>query len=133
MYHKILLAEDDKEDVELLQSFIDENCLQIHLTIASNGEKLINLLNQTPKPDLILLDLHLPLKNGKECLVEIRSNIEFKDIPIAIYSGSDQKANIEFCLSHQADHYFVKPDTYSGFVALVKGLCKGELINNCNN
>ncbi|MEO6719900.1 MAG: response regulator [Ferruginibacter sp.] len=133
MYKKILLADDDQEDVELLQSFITEKSLSIQLTIAQNGEKLIDLLSKMPRPDLILLDLHLPLKNGKQCLLEIRSNTEFNNIPIAIYSGSDNKAIIDFCMSNKANHYFVKPHTYSGFVELAQGLGNGKLIDNYSN
>jgi CheY-like chemotaxis protein len=127
-YNKIFLADDDEEDIELLKSAINETCSRLQLTIAADGEALLQLLQQTSKPDLILLNLKMPLKDGRECLKEIRRKMEFDNIPVAIYSTSSSPADIEYCLSTGANHYFIKPPSYSGLVSIVKGLCAGKLI-----
>jgi CheY-like chemotaxis protein len=128
LFNKIFLADDDEEDIELMQSVINENCSHLHLTVAPDGEVLLQLLQATSKPDLILLNLKMPFKDGRECLTEIRSNSAFDNIPVAIYSTSSSQADIDYCLSRGANHYFVKPTSYAGLVSIVQGICNGKLI-----
>jgi CheY-like chemotaxis protein len=123
LYKKILLVDDDKDDIELFQSVINENCPDVQLTVATSGEQVAQLLQKIPKPDIILLDLNMPIKDGKQCLVEIRGESDFDDIPVAIYSTSSRQADMDFCLANGADQYFVKPQTYTGLINFIQGLC----------
>ncbi|MEO6719899.1 MAG: response regulator [Ferruginibacter sp.] len=123
IYNKIVLVDDDRDDIELFQSVIQETCPNVQLTVTTNGEKLIYLLKEIPTPDIILLDLNMPIKDGKQCLAEIRAKAEYNNIAVAMFSTSGRKADIDFCLSNGADHYFVKPQTYTGLIAFVQNLC----------
>jgi CheY-like chemotaxis protein len=120
---RIVIADDDEEDVEMFQSAVNETCPDLELTVANDGAHLINILNKIPRPDAILLDLNMPLKTGKECLVEIRTKDEFKDVPIVILSTSDHKADIDYCLKNGANDYIVKPQSFEGMKNIVINLC----------
>jgi CheY-like chemotaxis protein len=123
VYNKILLVDDDKDDIELFQSVIDEICPDVNLTIATSGQQLISLLREMHKPEIILLDLNMPIKDGKQCLAEIRAEDEYDHIPVAIYSTSCRQADVDFCLANGANYYFVKPQTYTGLINFIQGLC----------
>ena len=69
----IVMADDDQDDVDLFQSAVDETCPKISLTVAKDGTKLMQLLDSSPAPDAIFLDLNMLGKSGKDCLGEIRS------------------------------------------------------------
>ena len=84
LFKHILIADDDQDDIELFQDAVNEICPDLKLTIATDSEKLINLLSKIPKPGAIVLDLNMPLKSGKGCLKEIRNNYEFKDVSVVI-------------------------------------------------
>ncbi len=121
------MADDDQDDVELFQSAVDETCPDLILTVADDGEKLLKLLDGIPTPDAIFLDLNMPNKTGKECLEEIRNKEAFDEVPIVILSTSNQKSEVDFCLNNGANHYFVKPNSYSAIKNMVKNICKGKL------
>ncbi len=123
----IIIADDDKDDIEMFQDAVDETCPDLKLTVASDGAKLIKLLDTSPKPDVIVLDLNMPFKSGKECMEEIRTKDEFDNVPIVILSTSNQKTDIDYCLTHGANHYFVKPNTIGGIKSIVENFCNGEL------
>lgn len=123
----IVMADDDQDDVELFQSAVDETCDHLSLTVAMDGTKLMKLLDKSPEPDAIFLDLNMLGKSGKDCLEEIRSEEKFDDVPVVILSTSNRKTEIDFCLNNGADHYFVKPHTYEGLQLIVKDLCNGKL------
>ncbi len=125
----ILVADDDTDDLELFQSAIDESCAHISLTTATDGEILLNLLDNISKPDAIFLDLNMPRKNGKECLVEIRNKSEFKDVPVIIFSTSNQPAEINFCMTNGANHYITKPQTFTAMKSIIDDLCSGQLFS----
>ncbi|MDB5246646.1 MAG: response regulator receiver protein [Segetibacter sp.] len=125
----IVIADDDDDDVDLFRTAVEEICLQLTLTVASDGVKLISLLDSIAKPDAIFLDLNMPRKSGKECLVEIRTKDEFNDVPIIMFSTSNQTNDIDFCLKNGANHYLVKPETYEGLTGIVENLCNGYFLN----
>jgi CheY-like chemotaxis protein len=123
----IVMADDDQEDVELFQSAVNETCSRLSLTVATDGTKLMKLLDKTPAPDAIFLDLNMLGKSGKDCLEEIREKEKFDNVPVVILSTSSRKAEIDFCLSNGADYYFVKPHSYEGLKGIIKSLCRGVL------
>ena len=85
----ILLADDD-DDCFFFQEALDELSISAHLTTVHNGEQLMQLLTETTAllPDVLFLDLNMPRKNGFECLLEIRSNEQLKQLPVVILSTS---------------------------------------------
>ena len=126
-YKNVVIADDDQDDIQLFEEALKETCPDLNLTVATDGVKLINLLEEIPKPDVILLDLNMPIKSGKECLEEIRAKDEFDDVPIVILSTSNQKADIEDCLKKGANHYFVKPESFEGMKSIVANICTGQI------
>src|SRR5688572_19011249 len=84
----LLLAEDDEDDFILFREAIKDFPGQLNLNWVKNGEELMDKLNHE-KSDIVFLDINMPLKNGFECLTEIRSDENLKHIPVIIYSTSD--------------------------------------------
>jgi CheY-like chemotaxis protein len=123
----ILLADDDQDDVDLFRSAVDETCSKLSVTVAMDGTKLMKLLDNSPAPDAIFLDLNMLGKSGKDCLEEIRSQAKFDDIPVMILSTTSRKSEIDHCLNNGADHYFVKPNSYNELKNIIKELCNGQL------
>ncbi|HSU51941.1 MAG TPA: response regulator [Segetibacter sp.] len=122
-FSHILLAEDDEDDVELFQSALLDACPDVKLTVANNGVELLNVLPVLPKPNLIVLDVNMPKKSGKECLLEIRKMKKFDDVPVVILSTSSYKEDIDFCLSNGADNYLQKPPCVEDMKKIVEMLC----------
>jgi CheY-like chemotaxis protein len=123
----ILLADDDLDDIEVFQIAVNEGCADLKLTVATDGIKLMKMLTTMPKPDAIFLDLNMPYKSGKDCLLEIRKNTEYDSVAVIILSTSSQKAEIDFCLKHGANNYLVKPSTYQGIKNIVAMVCTGNV------
>lgn len=105
---KILLAEDDEFIVCAYKEYLNQNGFDV--IVASDGEETINKI-KAEKPDLVLLDLIMPIKNGFEVLEEIRKDKEADAIPIIVLSNLGQKSDIEQCGKLGANDYLVKTDT----------------------
>ncbi|MEO6719602.1 MAG: response regulator [Ferruginibacter sp.] len=125
----LLIADDDLDDIELFESAMLETCPDLKITKAHDGEKLLKILPTIPLPDIIILDLNMPFIGGKECLQKIRSQYQFNEVPIVIFSTSRHVDDINYCLSEGANHYIVKPSSYSDLRTIVGKLCEGELSN----
>ncbi len=93
----IILADDDDDDSMLFKEALSKVASSITVSLAEDGQKLINYLNTLSIPDMIFLDLNMPRKNGLECLKEIRSDDKFDHIPVIMYSTSQSKKDIEAC------------------------------------
>lgn len=115
----ILIAEDDKDDFELLEDVIKNLPITVLINRADNGDILMKLIHENI-PDLLLLDLVLPCKDGKTCLQEIRSDKKFDELPIIVYSAQRDEESIEFCFRNGTNMYVYKPDTYSQIVDAVQ-------------
>lgn len=109
---RILLADDDADDRELFEEALSDIHPNAVLTTAQDGEELMFILRNYHKPDLLFLDLNMPRKNGKECLVEIGRSQELKNIPIIIYSTSVNPVDIDETFSLGAKLFFRKPNSY---------------------
>lgn len=110
----VYLADDDADDRQLFEEALMEVTNNVKLTTANNGEQLMDFLdkNTPPPPYLIFLDLNMPLKNGLECLEEIKSHDKFKNIPVIIFSTSNQKEAMDLMYKKGADYYMCKPDNF---------------------
>jgi CheY-like chemotaxis protein len=113
-YHKnVFLADDDDDDCVLFEDVLKELSLSYELTIANNGEQLMNKLKSSVSlPDIVFLDLNMPLKTGFECLKEIRADDRLKHLPIIVFSTSAQPTAVEALYHLGATLYIRKPSTY---------------------
>jgi len=127
----ILIAEDDEDDCLLAIEAFEESQLLNELYIVKDGEELLDFLNHrgiyqdpknSPRPGLILLDLNMPKKDGREALKEIKSDSNLCSIPIIILTTS--KAEDDICHSYLlgGNSFIVKPVTFEGLVEMMKKL-----------
>lgn len=119
---KIILAEDDKEDQELFIDALDAADVPSELTTVENGQQLVDALKDKsqPDPDIIFIDINMPVKGGKQALAEIKGDKELKDIPAVMLSTWDHPADIEDTFDKGADLYVQKPNSFAGFVLLLE-------------
>ncbi|TRZ42930.1 response regulator [Robertkochia solimangrovi] len=110
----IALVDDDEDDRFVFREAIGEIDIHTKLSLFDNGQELMDFL-ALPNiilPELIFLDLNMPIKNGITCLREIRSNPRFKNVIIAIYSTSSSEKDIEQTFIHGANIYINKPNDF---------------------
>jgi len=123
---EILMVEDNPGDVRLTQEALKEGRINNKLSIVSDGVEALEFLRQTgryhtaSRPDLILLDLNLPRKNGREVLVEIKEDSNLKHIPVIILTTSKDEADVLYGYEHYANCYIVKPVDLNQFLNAVK-------------
>jgi len=120
-YFRILLADDDDDDTFLFREALEQVSSQSQLFTAANGMELMNaILGDSPKPDLIFLDMNMPVKNGLECLEDIRATPGFEETPIVILSTSVAQYLWESAYKGGANLYIQKPNSFSGLVNILR-------------
>ncbi len=107
----ILLAEDDEDDYILFCEVIKDYADQLNLKWIKNGEELMTVLKHE-KADIIFLDINMPIKNGFECLTEIRNDDQLKDMPVVIFSTSNDNKLVNWMYNAGANLYLCKPTEY---------------------
>jgi CheY-like chemotaxis protein len=124
----ITLADDDEDDRLFFIDAFEELKINTIVNTLNNGRELLNFLNhpETILPNIIFLDLNMPILNGIECLKEIKLNDRFKEIVVAIYSTSSSDQDIEDTFVLGANIYIKKP---SSFDSLKKILSEIVTIN----
>ena len=92
------------------------------VTTVENGEELVNTLKNPdePKPDIVFIDINMPVKGGKEALAEIKSDDELKEIPAVMLSTSNHPKDIEETFNNGANLYVQKPSSFTGFIMILK-------------
>ncbi len=128
-YKHIMLVDDDRDDIELFQSAVKECSLNIKVSIAKNGQMLLELLEKEAVPDFIVLDLNMPGISGYDCLKAIRKNQKYNNVVIMILSTSSSEKDIDYCLANGANYYVVKPESLNALSKLVDDLCNGAILN----
>ena len=127
----ILLADDDADDRMLALEALSESRLVNDVRIGEDGEQLMDYLNRrgpyadpgvSPRPGLILLDLNMPRKDGREALLEIKSEPAFRHIPIVILSTSKEDRDIAFSIKAGAASFITKPATFDEWIEIMKSL-----------
>jgi CheY-like chemotaxis protein len=125
---EILLVEDNPADVRLTQEALKEGKVRNNLHIARDGIEAIEFLRRVGKfshatrPDLILLDLNLPRKDGREVLADIKADPELKAIPVVVLTTSSAEADIFKIYKLHANCYITKPVDLEQFVKVVKSI-----------
>jgi len=122
----VLLVEDSPADIELALQAAREAGLQSRLYVVSDGAAAMAFLRRewpyqrSPRPGLILLDLNLPGKDGREVLAEVKGSEDLKQIPVVILTGSPNDEDVSKAYAHDADAYFEKPADLDELVHAVK-------------
>jgi CheY-like chemotaxis protein len=109
----VLLADDDADDRQIFQEAFDQLGLDMGIHTVKNGEEALLFLDAIePKPEILFLDLNMPVMNGRECLREIKKDPRFDNLCIAIYSTSANEEDIEETLALGAHVYIKKPNDF---------------------
>jgi CheY-like chemotaxis protein len=118
----VMLVEDDPGDVVLVREALAERELPYELRVASDGEEALRQLRDPvlPPPDLILLDLNLPRKDGREVLAEIRADHELTAIPVVILTTSEADSDVAESYELHANAYVTKPVDLARFLEVVR-------------
>jgi CheY-like chemotaxis protein len=125
----ILIADDDEDDCLLIKDVLRENGLGENVHVVSDGQDLMDYLlscvskddsKRSPCPDLILLDLNMPKKDGREALAEIKADPDLRDIPIVVFTTSDVPRDIELCSRLEARAFITKPMYIAEWRAVVE-------------
>lgn len=120
----VLFVDDDSDESYLFNEALEQAGLNIYLTRANNGNHLISLLvSGEATPDLVIMDLNMPYKDGVEALTEIRNTPRFKDLPLVIYSTNKNEKSINTCYERGANLFVVKPNDFDGLLKVVKRIC----------
>lgn len=124
-YKKILLIDDDDDDQEIFLAALSEIDISVKCTIASNGREALEMLNEsTINPDIIFLDLNMPVMNGQQFLLEIKQANTHKEIPVIILSTTSHKATIDMVMDMGAQQFFSKPDSFEDLIDILKSILK---------
>lgn len=124
----ILLVEDNEGDVLLTTETLEESKIKNTVSVARNGKDAINYMYKTNgfenavTPDLILLDVNLPFKNGHEVLEKIKNDNNLKHIPVIMLTTSTSEKDISLSYKHHANCYITKPMEAHDFFKAIKSI-----------
>lgn len=124
----ILLVEDNPGDADLAREALEGSKINNKLYVVGDGEAAMYFLNKSdgyenkPRPDLILLDLNLPKKDGREVLADIKAHENLKRIPVVILTTSDAEEDVLKSYDHHANCYITKPIDLNQFVKVVRSI-----------
>jgi chemotaxis family two-component system response regulator Rcp1 len=125
---EILLVEDNPSDAFLMEEALKDGKILNNLYIAGNGDKALEFLYRKgeyagfPRPDLIMLDLNLPKKDGREVLAEIKNDPDLKRIPVVVITTSKSEEDIAKSYDLHANCYVTKPVSLNQFFEVVKNI-----------
>jgi CheY-like chemotaxis protein len=124
----VLIADDDSEDRDMIRDALRESRIMNELRFVHDGEQMMNYLNRKeqfedalkyPMPGLILLDLNMPKKDGREVLSEIKSDPRLRQIPIVILSTSKAEEDIFRTYNLGVNSFITKPVTFDGLIQVM--------------
>jgi CheY-like chemotaxis protein len=125
----ILIADDDVDDCQMIKDALKESQLLNELHFVHNGEELLNYLNhrgpyedpiKNPLPGLILLDLNMPRKDGREALKEIKSDERFRHIPVVVLTTSQAEEDIYKTYDLGVNSFITKPVLFNSLVEVMR-------------
>lgn len=125
---EILLVEDNPGDVELTREGLAAAHVSTHLNVVADGVEALAYLHRegpyqsAPRPDLILLDLNLPKKDGREVLADIKRDEDLKLIPVVVLTTSKADEDIVTSYRQHANGYIAKPVDFAGFTEVVHAI-----------
>ncbi len=124
----ILIAEDERTDAFFVQEAVNRMACKTSLYIVPDGQAVMEFLMRqgeyaaVPRPDIILLDINMPRKNGHEVLVEIKSNPDLRTIPVIMLSGSNAERDIVRSYENHANAFVTKANDFSGVLRLMAAI-----------
>lgn len=127
---QILLVEDNEGDILLTTEALLENKLVDKISTANNGKKALDMIfrrngfESAELPDLILLDINLPLKNGHEVLTQIKTSSDTAHIPVIMLTTSSSDSDVYLSYARHANCYITKPVDVSDFFDVIKSMVK---------
>jgi CheY-like chemotaxis protein len=125
---EILLVEDNEGDVGLIEEVLEETRIKNTLHVATDGEEAIQFLHgegkflDSPRPDLVLLDLNLPKKDGREVLKEVKEDDNLKNIPIIVLTTSGSEKDILRAYELHTNAYVTKPLDFDQFISVIESI-----------
>ena len=125
---QILMVEDNEADVFLATAALESAKIANRIYVVDDGVKALEYLHcqgdytVASRPDLILLDLNLPRKDGRQVLKEIKSDPDLCTIPVVILTGSEAEQDLVRSRVHHADGYLVKPVDFNGLMEVVRSI-----------
>jgi CheY-like chemotaxis protein len=130
--HTILMADDDADDRLLVREALRETGRGEQLRVVCDGDQLLGYLRQSvrgaasprTRPDLILLDLKMPGKDGRTALRELKADPDLRSIPIVVLTTSTAADDVGYCYAMGVNSYVTKPATFRGLVELMETLGK---------
>jgi len=129
----VLMADDDEDDCLLAKHAFVESGAKAAFSCVLDGIELMEYLSEHSHseteqlPDLILLDLNMPRKDGRRALLEIKSEADFRHIPIVILTTSQAQKDIEFTMKAGAESFITKPASFDDWVKTMKSLAENWL------
>jgi len=129
----ILMADDDEDDRLLTRDALRESHLTNELRFVEDGEELVDYLKHqgkyqneedAPRPGIILLDLNMPKKDGREALKEIKTDPDLRDIPIVVFTTSQAEEDIYRTYKLGVNSFITKPVTFENLIKVMKALGK---------
>ena len=124
----VLLVEDNEPDVRLAREALREAKVHTNLHVAYDGVEALSFLRQegehveAPRPDLVLLDLNLPKKDGREVLAEMKDDPELRRIPVVVLTTSQAERDIVQTYDLHANAYVAKPVDFDAFIEVVRSI-----------
>ena len=125
---EILLVEDNEIDIRFTKRALKQGKVLNNLSIASDGEEAMDFLHQrdeyanSPRPDIILLDLNMPRKDGREVLTDIKTDENLMQIPVVVLTTSEAEQDVLNSYSLHANCYITKPVDFDKFVDVIRTL-----------
>ncbi len=124
---RILVVDDSPSDVRLIREALKETSVNVMLIHARDGVEAMNYLQKTLlgeflRPDLIILDLNLPRKSGREVLAEVKSDLRLKQIPVIVMTSSSASEDVTYAYNLNANSYITKPADLTEYLTVVRAL-----------
>ena len=125
---EILLVEDNPADVRLIQLILEDAEFHVNFTVANNGQEAMNILTHAegftefPRPDIMLLDLNMPVMDGREVLAQLGEHPELLNIPVVVLTTSQSQDDLQYAYSKCISSYITKPVDVHQFNAKVRDL-----------
>jgi CheY-like chemotaxis protein len=128
------MADDDEDDRELTRDALQDPRLAREMRFVTDGQDLIDYLRRegpysepsadSPRPGIILLDLNMPRKDGREALAEIKSDESLREIPVVVLTTSKDEDDVDRTYALGANSFITKPATHTGLIDVMKSLTK---------
>jgi CheY-like chemotaxis protein len=123
---EVLLVEDDPGDVLLIREAFEDNKVANRLHVVADGVEALNFMRrqgehaEAPRPDLVLLDLNLPRKDGREVLAEVKNDEALRTIPVVVLTTSQAEEDVLRSYDLHANAYVTKPVDFERFIEVVR-------------